>query len=409
MSAHTESRRDYILYAILLSIVAITFFFYRLPPVLADRTETPPYAYFNVLAQSFLQGRLDLPQPPSTVDLTLHDDKWYVPFPPLAALLMTPWVAVFGGVETVLFAACMGAINAALVFLMLQGFAAQRWISLSLKGALCLTALFAFGTVHWYMSTQGSVWFVAQVCTVTFVALSVFFAAYHDAPIPAGIALGLAMLGRPNLVLTYPLLLGIAIQHAGEKEPANKKGYLLRWILSSSIPIACAAGSLLVYNGLRFGNPLDFGYLTASVDPKVSANLQTYGQFSLAYAWRNIKVMLFSFPIWNTIRNRITPSGEGLSIWLTTPAFLFIFKALRKSPILIGAWISLGLLLIPLITYFNTGWYQFGYRFSLDFIVPLLVLLAFGTGERMSRMFRWLILGSILMNAWGTAWFLDLF
>jgi hypothetical protein len=410
MGEHTDKRRNLTLIGILLSIFAVTFLIYRLSPVLADRLETPSYAYFNLLAKSFLNGRLDLPNPPyPPTDLTPYNGKWYVPFPPLAALLMTPWVAIFGGIDTVLFVGILGALNLALVFLMLQGFTAQGWTPLSLKDALWLTALFAFGTVHWYMSTQGSVWFVAQICTVTFIALAVFLAVYHDSPVWAGVALGLAMLGRPNLILTYPLLLGIAFQHAGEKNPAEKRGYVVRWIVSSGVPIACAVFLLLGYNHLRFDNPFDFGYLTAQVDPKVALDLQKYGQFNLAFVWRNIKVMLFSLPIWDSTRNRIAPGGEGLSIWLTTPAFLCIFKAVRKSPVLIGAWVSFGLLLIPLVTYFNTGWYQFGYRFSLDFIIPLFVLLAYAADEGMPKLMKWLILGSILVNAWGTAWFLGLF
>lgn len=409
MNSQSENRRNVALLIILLSIFGTAFLLYWIPPVLADRAQTPAFAYFNELAKSFLHGRLDLHNPSSTLDLTLHGGKWYVPFPPLPALLMTPLVAIFGGLNTVLFAAVVGAANVALVFLMLQAFAAQRWISLSLKDGLWLTALFAFGTVLWYMSTQGSVWFVAQVCTVAFIALSVFFAVYFNAPLAAGAALGLAMLGRPTVFLTYPLLLGIGVQHGMEADSPDRRRYLIRWIILSGIPIALAAGSLLVYNGLRFGNLFDFGYATANVDPKVAINLGKYGQFNLSYIWRNLKVLLFSLPIWNTARNRITPSGEGMSIWLTTPAFLYIFKALRKSPIIIGAWISLGLLLIPLITYFNTGWYQFGYRFSLDFIIPLLVLLAFGLGNKMSRGLKILIVASIVMNLWGTAWFLDLF
>jgi hypothetical protein len=409
MNPPSANKRNNTLLILLLSIFGIAFLLYWIPPVLAGRTQTPPFAYFNELAKSFLHGRLDLPNPPSMLDLTLHGGKWYVPFPPLAALLMTPWVAIFGGLNTVLFAAVVGAVNVALVFLLLQAFAAQRWISLSPSDGLWLTALFAFGTVLWYMSTQGSVWFVAQVCTVTFVALAVFLAVYYNAPLAAGVALGLAMLGRPNLVLTYPLLFGIGIQHCLEEDTPDKRKYLLRWIILSGLPLALAAVSLLIYNGLRFGNLFDFGYATANVDPRVATNLKTYGQFNVSYIWRNIKVLLFSIPIWNAARNRITPSGEGMSILLTTPAFLYIFKSLRKSPILIGAWISLGLLLLPLITYFNTGWYQFGYRFSLDFIIPLFVLLAFGLGNKMSRGFKILIIASILMNLWGTAWFLNLF
>jgi hypothetical protein len=409
MKAQSENRRNAILLGIMLSIAGIAFLLYWIPPVLAGRAETPIYAYFNELAKSFLHAHLSLVNPPSTVDLTLHNGKWYVPFPPLAALLMAPWVAIFGNINTVLFAAAVGAVDVALVFLMLQAFAAQRWVILSLKDALWMTALFAFGTVLWYMSTQGSVWFVAQVCTVAFIALAVFFAAYYNAPLAAGLALGLAMIGRPNLILTYPLLLGIGIQHGEEENPPDKRKYILRWILLSGIPIAVATGGLLLYNGLRFGNPLDFGYATANVDPKVSADLGRYGQFNLVYIARNFTVMFLSLPMWNTIRQRITPSGNGMSIWLTTPAFLYIAKSLRKSPIIIGAWISFGLLLIPLITYFNTGWYQFGYRFSLDFIIPLFVLLAFGLGNKMSRGFKILIVASIVMNLWGTAWFLDLF
>jgi hypothetical protein len=409
MNSQSEKRRNATLVVLLLSLFGIAFLLYWIPPVLAGRAQTPPFAYFNELAKSFLHGHLSLPNPPAMVDLTPYKNRWYVPFPPLAALLMMPLVAVFGDLNTVLFAAAVGAAGVVLVFLMLQAFAAQRWISLSLKDGLWLTALFAFGTVLWYMSTQGSVWFVAQVCTVAFVALSVFFAVYYNAPLAAGAALGLAMLGRPTLAFTYPLLFGIGLQHGAEENPPDKRKYLLRWLILSGAPIALAAASLLTYNGLRFGNPLDFGYATANVDPRVAADLVKNGQFNIAYIWRNVKALLFSLPIWNAARNRITPSGEGMSIFLTTPAFLYIFKSLRKSPILIGAWISLWLLLIPLITYFNTGWYQFGYRFSLDFIIPLFVLLAFGVGDKMSRGFKILIVASILMNLWGTLWFLDLF
>lgn len=218
MNSQSENRRNVTLLIILLSIFGTAFLLYWIPPVLADRAQTPAFAYFNELAKSFLHGRLDLHNPSSTLDLTLHGGKWYVPFPPLPALLMTPLVAIFGGLNTVLFAAVVGAANVALVFLTLQAFAAQRWISLSLKDGLWLTALFAFGTVLWYMSTQGSVWFVAQVCTVAFIALSVFFAVYFNAPLAAGAALGLAMLGRPTVFLTYPLLLGIGVQHGMEAD-----------------------------------------------------------------------------------------------------------------------------------------------------------------------------------------------
>ena len=51
---------------------------------------TPDVAYFNILADAFLHGRTYLVAPPATHDLTAFQGRWYVPFPPLPALLMLP-------------------------------------------------------------------------------------------------------------------------------------------------------------------------------------------------------------------------------------------------------------------------------------------------------------------------------
>ena len=68
-------------------------------------------------------------------------------------------------------------------------------------------------------------------------------------------------------------------------------------------------------------------------------------------------------------------------------------------------WTALALIVVPLFTYYNTGYAQFGYRFSLDFMVPIVVLLAIGAGERVSWLMRALIMAGILVNGWGMLWF----
>ncbi|MEZ4678153.1 MAG: hypothetical protein R2932_28450 [Caldilineaceae bacterium] len=87
-----------------------------------QHTATPDVAYFNNLADAFLHGRLYLVNPPSTDDLTFYAGQWYVPFPPLPALLMVPWVALYGlaDVNTVFFGALFGALNVTLLFLLLR-------------------------------------------------------------------------------------------------------------------------------------------------------------------------------------------------------------------------------------------------------------------------------------------------
>jgi hypothetical protein len=48
------------------------------------------YSYWNLLAGQFLEGKLYLEKPPYTHDLTQYGGKWYVPMPPLPAILMMP-------------------------------------------------------------------------------------------------------------------------------------------------------------------------------------------------------------------------------------------------------------------------------------------------------------------------------
>ncbi len=165
------------------------------------KAHTGDAAYFNLLAEAFLNGRLYLTNPPTTIDLTLHNGNWYVPFPPLPALLMLPWVAVAGvaSLNTTVFAALFGALNVALVFLILRGLAERRWSALSTVDTLWLTALFGLGSVHWYMATIGEVWFVAQICTVTFVALATLITVQRGPAWLAGLAVGLAVAPAPQL------------------------------------------------------------------------------------------------------------------------------------------------------------------------------------------------------------------
>ena len=65
---------------------------------------------------------------------------------------------------------------------------------------------------------------------------------------------------------------------------------------------------------------------------------------------------------------------------------------------------ALSILLLSL--YHNSGAAQFGFRYVLDFILPLLLLLAYALGRRITWLFRVLVLVSILINAYGAWWFI---
>jgi len=394
-------------YATLIFLLALALYWGT--AVYFNSTSTPGVAYFNHLAFSFLNGQTYLSNPPDTHDLTEFQGRWYVPFPPLPALLMMPAVALLGveRMNTVFFCAVFGALNVTLVYLLLHALHQQGWSKLALGDQLWLTLLFGLGSVHWYMSTLGSVWFVAQICTVTFVALAVWLALLRrpaqGSAWLAGGALALAMLARPTIVLTWPMLIGIAAQHRNGDQLRSWRA-LLGWAVASAIPPTLAVVALLAYNWQRFADPLDFGYLTQQVADELASDLHTYGQFHPIYFTKNFWAMWLAGPHWNAEWHFWEPDGQGMSLLFTTPALIYLWRARQGQPLAIGAWLAFGLLLVPLLLYYNTGWYQFGYRFSLDFMIPVMVLLALAAGHKISWAMRVLILAGVVVNAYGVVW-----
>jgi len=65
------------------------------------------------------------------------------------------------------------------------------------------------------------------------------------------------------------------------------------------------------------------------------------------------------------------------------------------------ALIAVAACLVPLLLYFNTGYAQFGHRFSMDYLPLLMVLVVAGMGARPSRLAYAAIAVSILIQTWG--------
>jgi hypothetical protein len=100
----------------------------------------------------------------------------------------------------------------------------------------------------------------------------------------------------------------------------------------------------------------------------------------------------------------VTTSGHGLAIWITTPALVLLLAPLRRPRLQRSLWIAVACVAPCLLLYQNTGWHQFGYRFALDVMAPLIVLLAIG-GRPLNRTFRALILIGVAINAYGALTF----
>jgi hypothetical protein len=96
--------------------------------------------------------------------------------------------------------------------------------------------------------------------------------------------------------------------------------------------------------------------------------------------------------------------GHGLAIWFTTPLLVLVLWPRERPPIHRALWITVACVAIPSLVYMNSGWVQFGYRFSLDYLLFLFVLVAIG-GRPLGRVAKVLIAIGIAINLFGAITF----
>jgi hypothetical protein len=105
----------------------------------------------------------------------------------------------------------------------------------------------------------------------------------------------------------------------------------------------------------------------------------------------------------------VIPREIGMSLLLTSPAYLLALPALRafgRDRIVTGAVTAILAIAVINLMHFSQGWVQFGYRFSNDF-VPFALLVLTVALVRLGGL-RWpvrvAILASIAINLWGVVW-----
>ena len=386
-------------------IFVIAFLFYQLTAILIGNVNTPSKAYFDELARAFLQGKLYLENPTSTHDLTFFNGKWYLPFPPLAALIMVPLVKIYGdvGFSTVTFTIFFAALNCALLYELVRVLSLKRWIAIEGKQLYWVVLCFALGTPFWYIAVVGKVWYIERILALTFMLCAVCFSLKRYSPIVIGIAIGLSIWSRPNGVFIWPLFVGIFLQNKKEEGNLTLRA-LCKWILLNAIPIIIAVLVLLFYNRTRFGNWFDFGYQNQNVGEN-AANVISEGFFNLKVIPRNIFRMLISLPLFEkSCKWFFVPNHLGMSIFLTTPSFIFLFKAFQKNIFAVSVWIALLFEILLLWMQNGINW-EFGYSYILDIIIPLIILMCIGLGQRISILTKILIFIGIGINFWGLLWY----
>lgn len=376
---------------------ALVYFAFADPAVVHEHT---PWNHFALLADAWRHGRLDLGGPPPAYtgnnDFSHVGGKWYVVFPPFPALLLLPLVALASDPARVAdgqFFLWLAGLAPALLFLGLEKLRRFGRSELGERANVGLTLSFAFGSVYFFSAEQGTVWFAAHVVGAALSAAYLLFALEAERPWLAGLALGLGFATRTPLLFAAPLFVLEAWR--------TSRAHLTRSLLAFATPIAAVALLTFWHNQRRFGDPFEVGYRYLGV--AWQHRIEKWGLFGYHYLAKNLGVVLTSLPFSTPgAPTRFQINEHGLALWLTTPLYLWLIWPPRAAVPQRALWLTVLCVALPTLLYQNTGWLQFGYRFSNDYAVFLFALLAVG-GYRFGRLFQAAALVGVLINAFG-AW-----
>ncbi len=362
------------------------------------------YNYYVRLSDAFLHGRLYLTDNPSWLNELVPNPSgvgYYVVYPPLPAILMIPLVAVFGlQFNQTIFSILFGAATVVLAYFVAKSVIKKTNFQGGCENRYVWSAvLFGFGTIFWWLASNGSVWLTAQVTGTFFMLLAINESFNKARPLLIGLFLGAAYWCRLPIILGIFFFAGLIVSRQ------NK----LRWVekLRNSLPsltkLFLGAGFFvalnMAYNYARFETLFDVAYwMIPNILEEPWFNL---GLFNLAYIPQNLEPFLFGLPNFTSSPPYIDAPITGIAIWFTTPAFIFALRSKLKNTVTLSAWVAIFAIAFIIFTKGLSGW-GWGYRYAMDFYPFLYVLTVQGMGKKLQWYHISLIVLSVFINCWGT-------
>jgi hypothetical protein len=336
-----------------------------------------------------------------------RDDRWYVSFPSFPSVVMLPFVAVNGWqFNDTSFGVLIGAAAIALFYALCRRLALLGESARTGSEDVVLALTLGFGTLFFSCAIRGEVWFFAEVLGVLLTVLYLLAAVRGRQPVLAGVFWSMATLTRTPLFFTA-LFFVLEVVCPG---PLDRRGQL-REVLRAPAPtlrrlgafaLAAAPLGLLAawYNWTRFGSPTDFGHRFL-YNNRVNQDIDTHGLFSFTYLPRNLEAAFLKLPAIQLHPFHLSYDPNGLSLFLTMPFLVLLFVPRLRPRLHWPLWLTLAATALPGFLYQNTGYMQFGFRFSLDYTPYLVLLLAVGGWSFRARGVQLLLALGFLVNFWG--------
>ncbi len=305
----------------------------------------------------------------------------------MPAILSLPFRFILGDqFEQQYLAHLLGAGMSILVFLI------SMTIKKDEKLAIWSSLLTGIGSIIWFLSSVGSSWYLGQITAAFFITFAIYESLNKKRLILVGVLLGAAYLSRVHTVLSLPLFLYLLYDKNWFKRYFKLGLGFLPFVIFN-----------FAYNFARFGVLWDKAYIL--IPGVLEEPWYKNGIFHFTNIPSHLKVMFASFPILMDEFPYIKPSWAGLSIWITTPAFIYSLLANFRKGIVSFSWLSLILILIVITSHGGTGFTQFGYRYAVDFYPILILLTIIEVSKQKLTWHHWLLLiVGIIVNLWGVLW-----
>jgi hypothetical protein len=378
-------RLDFIIFAL------ITFVFWIVLLYATGHSvgEHCPHDQYTVQAMAWRNGRIDVNE--RGEERAEYKGKIYVSFPPAPSFIELPLTLIFGSQTpntiTLLVFTWIAMLFSFFVLLKLTD---NRSLS------FLMSFSFFWGSQVLYLSLFGAVWHQGQLYGLFFAVSSLLILLYTEKPLPliaGAFLLGLAVGCRPY----YLVMALFYFFYAYKRFP---KFSTILFMVAGILPPGLFYA---IYNIIRFDSPFEFGH-------KYLEWYQTTkrGVINFDFFPRNLFYALINPPEWDKAKHLIVFNGMGTGLWFSSPVillgFVYFFKSKLPTTEKIVSAITLAGVWGALLLHDTNGWFQFGYRFSVD-LIPLALFL-FGRTFKKDHWYLVLISTlSVIANIYGSIWF----
>ena len=354
---------------------------------------------FSYLSRSFLVGKLDVNgYPYGFADASFYGGNYYWPLGPFPGILITPLVFAASYFNTLFLHRYIHWILVTCVFFLVYKIA--RRLKFNETDSILCAFAFNLGSVFIGVSLIPWSWYYAQVVCTLLIFLAIYEYLNNKRYFILGLIFSCIFLTRITATLGVIFVI-LDILH--NKEVIKSK---IIKIVKLTTPIVASVIMLLAYNYLRFGNPFEQGYKYQIISGGTD-KARNYGLLSFRHVPGNLYYFLIASPD-QVLKDGqlkvlkfpfITYNDWGMGIVFTSCYFLLLPLTGLKTKTNRNLLLTSLAISVPIFMYYGIGFRQYGYRYSLDFLPYLfLILLLHYSKTGLTIKFRMMVFLSIFLN-----------